>query len=198
MKILKFVMTLSLLCAFPVYAEEVVVNEDTGANSSNELNIVIERSVNIKNNNDAGVLNEIEMEVKTGGNDSSENTGDSNLKTPDAGLGLGGGSISTGVASFIVKIENELNNNKTEIQNSCCDEEGVLPDVPEGKGGGVEPTPVENGVGGGSEAELIPSTGTLPSAGSDPFNFLSSVLGIPLLLLALIRIAELKSHKTFA
>jgi hypothetical protein len=76
-----------------------------GYNSDNEIEVDLEKSTGVFQKNLADVVNDIEADAKSGGNDANYNTG-------------GAVGIMTGYATSIAGVENQLNFNWADV--NCC------------------------------------------------------------------------------
>jgi len=174
-----------LFFAKPAFGADEVINYDTGSSSENVSAVftrVVEKTINTNN---IKLSNVVDGEVMTGENSASFNTGNENQENYDPGIG--GGEITTGNASFSVLINNNVNTNKTNPE-------------PEEKPEEVDPV-LPDGIGGGGEEVLVAAeetTATLPAAGPNEIDRLATLLGLPMIAVMLIRIAELLAKKKSA
>lgn len=72
-----------------------ISNEETGANSSNNATVNLDRTVNVSQTNTANVDNDVDFTINTGGNTASANTGD--------------GEVRSGDGNFDISVKNALN-----------------------------------------------------------------------------------------
>lgn len=98
--------SLTLLAVAPVaFASDITV-VGNGADSTNQANISLTRTVTIQQENNAKVNNEVSVKANTGNNEASENTG-------------GEVSIDTGDASIKLSAYSSANSNRASV---CCEE----------------------------------------------------------------------------
>ncbi|MBI2611218.1 hypothetical protein HYW54_00540 [Candidatus Gottesmanbacteria bacterium] len=77
-----------------------------GANSNNDINLTLNKSINIDQYNNAYVTNNLDVDAETGNNDANNNTG-------------GDVTIDTGAASADVVVDNLLNLNWADVPCDC-------------------------------------------------------------------------------
>jgi len=89
----------------PVLATEVVISEN-GSNSDNTVNVAIDNSTTVDQDNYANITNDVNVSANTGKNDANDNTG-------------GDVSITTGDATAGVGVSNTANSNTADV-TGCC------------------------------------------------------------------------------
>ena len=97
---------LLLNLATPAFAGITIEISGNGSDSENEAEVEFEHEVEVNQQNWADVLNDVEVEAETGGNEAEDNTG-------------GDVSIETGDAETNVTVSNSLNSNVAEV-DACC------------------------------------------------------------------------------
>lgn len=103
-KMLKYIVVMIFfLGAMPVSAME-SSNDTTGADSTNTASLKIEKSIDINNSDKTNIENNIDLDLNTGGNSASKNTGN--------------GSVSTGDIAANIDTENTVTGSKVGIDNS--------------------------------------------------------------------------------
>jgi len=128
---------------------ESVINSNTGEDSENKVEINVENSFSVENEDETIVDNHSQMELKTGENEAEENTGN--------------GSVISGDITVNEKISNKIENSTHVVFVSPTPSPTVVPISTltiEGGVGGFPETlaTIEGGVGGAPEE--------LPGAGS--------------------------------
>jgi len=77
-------------------------NDTTGADSHNEAEIKVEQSTFVDQSNQGQVVNKIDLNVNTGGNEANKNTGEGHVETGDILTGVG---VSTSLNRNVADLE---------------------------------------------------------------------------------------------
>ena len=99
-----------LQATIPAFADTTLVISGNGADSENEVEIKLNQSTVVTQNNDATIDNHVNASSDTGDNEAEENTG-------------GDVSISTGDATTDVNVQNTVNSNAASVD--CCGNNNV-------------------------------------------------------------------------
>lgn len=77
------------------------VNDTTGADSDNDVVLNVDTNTFVDQSNKGHVLNEINLNANTGGNEANKNTGEGHIQTGDVATGVGvANSLNTNVADI--------------------------------------------------------------------------------------------------
>ena len=114
--------TTALLAIAPISLASSVEVTGNGAGSGNTVNLEVNRTVQIQQQNTADVRNSVDANANTGNNEANDNTG-------------GDVSITTGNATTKVALNNQANSNLE--SGVCCDDSSVNVKVA-GKGSGSD------------------------------------------------------------